>query len=145
MDLFKGKTMLKKDGTSLPASTALRNKRLICVYFAAQWCPPCRMFTPMLADAYRAAKEEALPIEVVFISSDRSSTDMMAYVRSTHGDWLTLPYGDQLQSVLKARYRVAVIPTLVVLKADGSLVAANGRPEVQNKSCQAFKDWLSTI
>ncbi|XP_077533461.1 nucleoredoxin-like protein 2 [Haemaphysalis longicornis] len=145
MDLFKGKSLLKKDGSSLAASTALRNNRLICIYFAAQWCPPCRMFTPMLADAYRAAKEESLPIEVVFVSSDRNASEMMNYVKSAHGDWFTLPYGDQLQSVLKARFRVAAIPTLVVLKADGSLVCANGRPAVQDKSGQAFKDWLSTI
>ncbi|KAH9378231.1 hypothetical protein HPB48_015342 [Haemaphysalis longicornis] len=38
-DLFKGKSLLKKDGSSLAASTALRNNRLICIYFAAQWCP----------------------------------------------------------------------------------------------------------
>ncbi|KAH7970394.1 hypothetical protein HPB49_006172 [Dermacentor silvarum] len=145
MELFRGKSLLKKDGTTISADGALRNKRLICLYFAAQWCPPCRTFTPLLADAYRKAKDEGLPIEVVFVSSDKSSNDMLAYIKSDHEDWPTLPYGDGLQSALKARYKVSGIPTLVVLKADGALVCANGRPDVQTKSCRAFKDWLSCI
>ncbi|XP_037555881.2 nucleoredoxin-like protein 2 [Dermacentor silvarum] len=83
--------------------------------------------------------------QVVFVSSDKSSNDMLAYIKSDHEDWPTLPYGDGLQSALKARYKVSGIPTLVVLKADGALVCANGRPDVQTKSCRAFKDWLSCI
>ncbi|KAL1438536.1 hypothetical protein MTO96_047899 [Rhipicephalus appendiculatus] len=105
MDLFRGKTLLKKDGTTISADGALRNKRLICIYFAAQWCPPCRVFTPLLANAYRRAKDEGLPIEVVFVSSDRSGNDMSAYVKSDHEDWPALPYGDALQAGLRARYK----------------------------------------
>ncbi|XP_075731051.1 nucleoredoxin-like protein 2 [Rhipicephalus microplus] len=145
MDLFRGKTLLKKDGTTISADGALRNKRLICIYFAAQWCPPCRVFTPILANAYRRAKDEGLPIEVVFVSSDRNANDMSAYVKSDHEDWPALPYGDALQAGLRARYKVAGIPTLVVVKADGALVSTNGRPDVQTKGYKAFKDWLSCI
>ncbi|XP_077500609.1 nucleoredoxin-like protein 2 [Amblyomma americanum] len=145
MELFRGKVLLKKDGTTMAAEAALRNKRLICIYFAAKWCPPCRNFTPTLAEAYREAKHEGLPIELVFVSSDRNSAEMVEYVKTSHGDWLSLPYGDVLQSVLKARYKVAGIPTLVVIKTDGALVCANGRPDVQAKASQAFKDWLSSI
>ncbi|KAL3209287.1 hypothetical protein MRX96_009278 [Rhipicephalus microplus] len=171
MDLFRGKTLLKKDGTTISADGALRNKRLICIYFAAQWCPPCRVFTPILANAYRRAKDEGLPIEVVFVSSDRNANDMSAYVKSDHEDWPALPYGDALQAVhyeehvaakdceclsalvgftssaavSRARYKVAGIPTLVVVKADGALVSTNGRPDVQTKGYKAFKDWLSCI
>ncbi|XP_049514460.1 nucleoredoxin-like protein 2 [Dermacentor silvarum] len=144
MDLFRGKTLLKKDGTTISADASLRNKKLICIYFAALWCPPCRTFTPLLAQAYRMAKDEGLPIEIVFVSSDRSLNDMTVYVKD-HENWPSLPYGDALQPALRARYKVAGIPTLVVVKADGALVCANGRPDIQTKSLQAFKDWLTCI
>ncbi|KAH8035143.1 hypothetical protein HPB51_004384 [Rhipicephalus microplus] len=134
MDLFRGKTLLKKDGTTISADGALRNKRLICIYFAAQWCPPCRNRTTRLLDT-----------QVVFVSSDRNANDMSAYVKSDHEDWPALPYGDALQAGLRARYKVAGIPTLVVVKADGALVSTNGRPDVQTKGYKAFKDWLSCI
>nr|XP_050042345.1 nucleoredoxin-like protein 2 [Dermacentor andersoni] len=144
MDLFRGKTLLKKDGTTISADASLRNKKLICIFFAAQWCPPCRVFAPLLAEAYRTAKDEGLPIEVVFVSSDRSLQDMTTSLKD-HEDWPSLPYGDALQTALRARYKVAGIPTLVVVKADGALVCANGRADIQTKRSQAFKDWLSYI
>ncbi|XP_042145262.1 nucleoredoxin-like protein 2 [Ixodes scapularis] len=144
-ELFKGKVLLKKDGTTIPADLALKGKKIICIYFAAAWCPPCRMFTPVLADAYTEAREGNQPIEVVFVSSDRSSTDMMNYMKSHHGEWLCLPYGDSLQVLLKDRFKVAGIPSLVVCKADATVISANGRPDIQSKGPQAFRDWLSAL
>ena len=57
-------------------------------------CPPCRMFTPMLRDAYRAARPENS--EVVFVSSDRSSNEQLAYMREAHGDWPAVRAGSHL-------------------------------------------------
>ncbi|XP_077548382.1 uncharacterized protein LOC144161624 [Haemaphysalis longicornis] len=63
---FKGKMLIKKDGSRHSADTVLSGKKLICLYFAAQWCPPCRMYTPVLANVYKDAKKENLSIEVSF-------------------------------------------------------------------------------
>ncbi|KAH7935358.1 hypothetical protein HPB52_006745 [Rhipicephalus sanguineus] len=95
-DIFKGKSLIKKDNKSFSADTVLRDKQLICLYFAAQWCPPCRMFTPVLANVYKDARDDNLAIEVVFISADRNKQDMLNYMRSTHGDWYALPFDDPL-------------------------------------------------
>ncbi|KAH7970811.1 hypothetical protein HPB49_015809 [Dermacentor silvarum] len=142
MNSLRGKYLIRRDGTTITADAALRFKRLICLYFAAQWCPPCLTFTPILADAYREAKNQGLPIEVVYVSSDRSEDEMNAFLNSTDENWPALPYGDKLQFALKARYKIAGIPALVVLRADGSLVCANGRPDIMAKSHLAFRDWL---
>ncbi|KAK8764313.1 hypothetical protein V5799_033078 [Amblyomma americanum] len=131
MELLRDKVLLTKDGTSIAAEVALRNKRIICIYFSAQWCEPCRTFTPMLADAYREVKQHGLPIEVyrktkkkkraeylsigavatrkaanenpfstqiVFVSQDRTQAEMQDDFHAHHGEWLTVPYGDNLQS-----------------------------------------------
>ncbi|KAL3242465.1 hypothetical protein MRX96_021081 [Rhipicephalus microplus] len=69
MDMFAGKTLIRADGSEHPAEEALCDVKVVALYFSAHWCPPCRHFTPILADAYAEAKQ-ALPCgaEVVFVS-----------------------------------------------------------------------------
>jgi thiol-disulfide isomerase/thioredoxin len=33
-------------------NTTLQDRKIIAYYFSAHWCPPCRLFTPVLADFY---------------------------------------------------------------------------------------------
>ncbi|XP_017770578.1 PREDICTED: nucleoredoxin-like, partial [Nicrophorus vespilloides] len=39
-------------------------------YFSANWCPPCRAFTPQLAEVYRLIRKREPGFEIIFISSD---------------------------------------------------------------------------
>ena len=55
MDLISGQTLVKADGSKVQASTALTGKNVICLYFSAHWCPPCRAFTPVLKDFYEVS------------------------------------------------------------------------------------------
>lgn len=97
MELFKGKTLVKKDGTEVSADDILAGKKVVALYFSAHWCPPCRLFTPTLAEAFEEVKEEGgQEFEVVFVSSDRSHADMLCYMKESHGDWTALKYGDPL-------------------------------------------------
>lgn len=52
MDLLQGKNLVKADGSKVDADTVLGTKKVICFYFSAHWCPPCRAFTPVLKDFY---------------------------------------------------------------------------------------------
>ena len=52
MDSLAGQTLVKADGSSVMADSALAGKDLVLYYFSAHWCPPCRQFTPMLKDWY---------------------------------------------------------------------------------------------
>ena len=45
--------------------------KVLGLYFSAHWCPPCRGFTPKLAEWYKAVKETLPDFEIVFASSDR--------------------------------------------------------------------------
>ena len=53
---------------------------VIGLYFSADWCPPCRGFTPRLAKEYERMKGEGKKIEIVFISSDRSKVIIIVIV-----------------------------------------------------------------
>lgn len=50
--MLLGQQLLKKTGEVVNADEALKDKKIICYYFSAHWCPPCRNFTPILADFY---------------------------------------------------------------------------------------------
>ena len=53
MDLINGKTLQKgAELTKVAAADALAGKQIVCFYFSAHWCPPCRHFTPILKDFY---------------------------------------------------------------------------------------------
>lgn len=103
VEVFTGRTLLNKDGDFVDPEEALRNK-VVGIYFSAGWCPPCRDFTPILCDFYTELVEESEPpaqFEIVFVSSDKSSDDMVEYYHDMHGDWLALPWTDDYkQSVL---------------------------------------------
>ena len=53
MELINGKALQRgADLSQVNANEALAGKQLVCFYFSAHWCPPCRQFTPILKDFY---------------------------------------------------------------------------------------------
>eukprot|EP00930_Biecheleria_cincta_P079892 TRINITY_DN678_c0_g1_i1.p1 TRINITY_DN678_c0_g1~~TRINITY_DN678_c0_g1_i1.p1 ORF type:complete len:309 (+),score=54.63 TRINITY_DN678_c0_g1_i1:56-928(+) len=122
-DLF-GDELRGKTGT-VETDLCLSGKKFIMIYFSAHWCPPCRGFTPQLADKYKASAA-ANGIEVVFVSSDQDQDGFDGY----YGEmpWLALPYEDRTRKdMLSEKYGVRGIPTLVVLDGAGNLVTTEGR------------------
>lgn len=41
-------------------------------------------------------KESGASIECIFVSSDRSESEMMQYMAESHADWLAIPWGKQI-------------------------------------------------
>ena len=56
MDMLNGQKLLRKNGEVVAADEALKDKKIICYYFSAHWCPPCRSFTPILGDFYTVSQ-----------------------------------------------------------------------------------------
>ena len=82
-----------KEETTLPIETLFDDRiKAIGVYFSAHWCPPCRAFTPKLAELYQEAQKEALPFRIAFVSSDRDEASFKEY-HSTM-PWPAIPLKD---------------------------------------------------
>mmetsp|Transcript_17116 Transcript_17116/g.39923 ORF Transcript_17116/g.39923 Transcript_17116/m.39923 type:complete len:142 (-) Transcript_17116:98-523(-) len=121
-----GEDLVGKDG-ALKLADVVAGKKRICLYFSAHWCPPCRGFTPELANAY--TKYAGGDIEVIFISSDRSEDAFKDYFGSM--PWKALPYEKRDKKDAAAhKFDVKGIPMLVVLDADGNVVKENARGDV---------------
>jgi nucleoredoxin len=117
-----GPELLTKSGMQA-TSQALDSVEIVALYFSAQWCPPCRGFTPHLAAAVsRAARRE---FAVVYCSSDRDMPSFTQYYNSM--PWLALPFGDMQTQVLGQQFDVRTIPCLVIINAqNGSVISKNG-------------------
>lgn len=123
-----GPKLMGKDAECSTAD-ALAGKGAVALYFSAHWCPPCRGFTPKLAEWY-TKDLKAKGLEVVFVSSDRDEQSFKDY----YGEqpWLALPYGARdIKDKLSKKYKVQGIPSLVILDgATGATITTEGREAV---------------
>ncbi|CAK0878798.1 unnamed protein product [Prorocentrum cordatum] len=123
----------------LTVQQAMQEKKALALYFSAHWCPPCRGFTPKLAEWYRKDLQ-AKGLEVVFVSSDRDEAAFKEYFASQ--PWMALSYADRnLQKKLNKALKVEGIPTLVILDADLNVVTTDGRGAVAADPTGAEMPW----
>lgn len=124
-DLIKaiGSKVLDADGRSHDTS-GIASKKYMLLYFSAQWCPPCRAFTPDLVKYYND-KRTSNNFDLVFVSSDRSARDMTGYMKSYRMPWGALPFNRIKSSGLGNKYGGRGIPNLVILDVDGEVVSGS--------------------
>jgi len=137
-----GTTFVNAAGETRGAD-AVTGKSAVGLYFSAQWCPPCRQFTPLLVKAAEELKAQGKAFEVVFVSSDRSADDMLTYMREYEMPWLAIPHGDARIGALASRYGIRGIPALIVVDGDGKTITTNGRQAIASQGARAFDDWAS--
>merc|ERR1711948_222110 len=97
-DHFGNAVILDKNGDKVDAAS-LSSKDFVLIYFSAHWCPPCRGFTPVLAEFYNEAKAAGKNIEIVFVSSDQDEGQWKTYWESQ--PWLAMKYKDEQTQTLK--------------------------------------------
>lgn len=122
-----GETLVSAAG-QVATSEALAGKEAVALYFSAHWCPPCRAFTPKLAEWYQASLQ-AKGLEIVFVSSDQDEGQFKEYFEGM--PWLALPFEARtLKGSLSDKYGIQGIPSLVILDAAGNTITAEGRAAV---------------
>eukprot|EP00929_Paragymnodinium_shiwhaense_P023043 TRINITY_DN14521_c0_g1_i2.p1 TRINITY_DN14521_c0_g1~~TRINITY_DN14521_c0_g1_i2.p1 ORF type:complete len:432 (-),score=102.67 TRINITY_DN14521_c0_g1_i2:224-1519(-) len=139
-DKIIGATLLSGSG-EVSASEAFAGKKAIGLYFSAHWCPPCRGFTPKLAEWYtKDLKEKGL--EIVFVSSDKDEAAFADYFKEM--PWLALPYSDRdLKNALSKKFKVQGIPTFIILDATtGDVITSDGREAVSKDPTGEKLPWI---
>jgi len=139
-EIIKGSSLIKADESSKPIDEVLAGKDMIMIYFSAHWCPPCKRFTPILKKFYDETVDTG--IELIFVSSDRSSEDMLNYMKESHGDWYAFEHGSKIGKKLKKKFSVEGIPSLVVMKSDGTVITDDGVQDVMGEEpSEIVKEW----
>ena len=115
---------LDEFGSKLSKPREAFEGKLLLLYFSAHWCPPCRQFTPQLAQWYKAQILLGKNIEIIFVSADKSAPEMQEYFSSM--PWQALRYEHRdAQAALSQRYGVSGIPCGVVIGRDGQVLDKN--------------------
>lgn len=109
-------------------------------YFSANWCPPCRAFTPQLAEIYRIIRKKEPNFEIVFVSSDRSAESFRAYVESM--PWVAVPFQQSaVRAELAQLYGIRGIPTLLLLDSNGHIITMDARTELAEDPSAQYFPW----
>ena len=103
------------DTLTVPANTSgssilESSTPLLAIYFGAQWCPPCRAFSPKLS---QFAKDNASQISVILCSADHSHVQAQQFARGK--SFLVIPWSDTARSELQSYFKITSFPTLIVL------------------------------
>ena len=61
---LKHATLLDRSGKTVYNSEAALQNKVTLLYFSAEWCPPCKMFTPLVKQFYEKAKAKYEKIEI---------------------------------------------------------------------------------
>jgi len=121
----KAKAVLDIFGSDIAKASG----KAIGIYFSAHWCPPCRGFTPKLAEFYKDGLKDKM--EIFFVSSDRDKKSFDEYFAEM--PWQALPFEKRTEKgTLSDMFGVSGIPAFVVLNNDGTVITTDGRSKVMS-------------
>ena len=109
--------------------------KIVCLYFSASWCGPCKFVTPRLA-ALREQSKGAL--EVVLVSQDRSEAEQLKYMREANMKWPAVNWANYMDKggnevrTLVSKYQAWGIPAVVILSRTGEVIDGEARMKVQH-------------
>ena len=125
-EFLKGDLVQLHNGAVAHADeTALANKKLIAFYFSAEWCGPCRKFTPQLVEYYKRVAPDHPEFEVVFYSRDRSLFAMEKYMQEQNMPWLAIDYSKLKEKEGLAKSAGNGIPSLVLVDSTGKVISSS--------------------
>jgi len=128
---------------------ALSGKKVVGLYFSADWCGPCRQFTPELVAFYNrmnAKRGKQNQFEIVWISRCRDLDSFGQYF--THMNWLALPPDEaagQRGQMLSEKYKVKGIPTVVLLDDLGNVITTDARNKIPQDKMGIGFPWRNPI
>ncbi|CAJ1973826.1 unnamed protein product [Sphenostylis stenocarpa] len=125
--------LLSSEG-KVPASEC--NGKVICLFFSANWCRPCRAFTPHLLELYETLRKRGISLEIIFISFDRDGDGFKEHFKSM--PWLAVPFDVNLHRRLIDRYRVDRIPSFIPLCSDAITIEEDLIGCIEDYGADAF-------
>eukprot|EP01016_Furgasonia_blochmanni_P039950 TRINITY_DN5036_c0_g1_i3.p1 TRINITY_DN5036_c0_g1~~TRINITY_DN5036_c0_g1_i3.p1 ORF type:complete len:153 (-),score=41.60 TRINITY_DN5036_c0_g1_i3:235-693(-) len=140
MESSIGKTLTSHNGDV--STTDALNVPLVGLYFSASWCPPCRQFTPLLAQAYGDDwNGDSKRIEIIFVTFDREEKAFKDYYG--HHPWLAIPWSEgATRKELATTYKIQGIPALIILDKSGKLITDEGVEALYENGPSVIETWL---
>ena len=131
--------------TTLTVQDALPDSvKVLGLYFSMHNCPPCREFTPILAELYNEVNESDKVFEVVFFSCDQTPEQYKEYFGEM--PWLALPHADKRVRATAKTFKVKGVPRLVIVNARTGEVMNDSAVETVTQQGPVILDqWLESV
>ncbi|XP_048869441.1 nucleoredoxin-like protein 1 [Brienomyrus brachyistius] len=150
-DLFLDKVLIKnnkdKDELDTEREMVLRlQNRVMMLFFGSGECERCKEFAPTLKDFFKRLTDEfyverAAQLVLLYISLDSSEKKQLRFLKDMPKGCLFIPFKDSYRMELKYKFNVEEIPTVVVLRPDGSVLSPNAVPEICSHGPGCFRNW----
>ncbi|XP_039259625.2 tryparedoxin-like [Styela clava] len=116
-----GDELVSKSGNIKSDDLNLNGEDVLGLYFSAHWCPPCKQFTPKLAQFYNKVNARGgKKFEVIFVSLDRDEKTFKGYYNDM--PWHAIPFSSDLRNELAGKYGVKGIPSLLLFDSEGNQI-----------------------
>ena len=117
--------------------------KVICLLYGAGWSPPFLEFLSLFKRFYSELESDHAPLQVIYVSFDRTREEMRELVSHFPASWVSLPHSSSLINYLKLKHSVVVIPRLVVVKDNGELITDKGVRDVRKRVKRCFTSWYN--
>ena len=103
----------------------LEDKMFFALYFGASWCAPCHAFSPTLVKYLDAALPKHPELAAVFLSDDKQTAPMFAYMQEEKMPCPAVPPQALTQSAELTSFASQLIPQLVIVDRFGRVLATS--------------------
>jgi Thioredoxin-like len=121
-----------------------KEARYAVLAYGARWCGPCHVFTRQVRPMLEAGDQEARNYAYIFVSLDRSESEMLRYGREERMNWLMIPPSQVRRGSALDRLAGVSIPSVVVVDLQTSQVICQSAQQGQRYSpmdtFSAFRD-----
>ncbi|XP_061625472.1 nucleoredoxin-like protein 1 isoform X2 [Phyllopteryx taeniolatus] len=120
--------------------------RILLLLFASAECGKCKEFVPVLNDFFKRLKDPAYIeyprlLALIYISLDQSEEQQGRFLKEMHKKVLFLAFEDPYRKELQAKFKVKDVPTVVVLRPDGSVLSPNAVQDIYRLGSECFLNW----
>ncbi|XP_047434789.1 nucleoredoxin-like protein 1 [Mugil cephalus] len=126
--------------------TGILENRILMLFFASADCDKCQRFVHVLNDFFKRLKDPAYIeypklLALIYVSLDQSEEQQERFLRDLHKKVLFLAFEDPYRKELQTMFKVKDVPTVVVLRPDGSILSPNAVQDICRLGSDCFRDW----
>ncbi len=94
--------------------------KVVLIQYWATWCEPCKSDLKLIKEAYREYGRQGF--DVVSVSLDYDVNELKQYLQKNPLPWTQLFAEGGLDSPLSEQLGVAMVPTMILVGADGKVI-----------------------
>ncbi|RVE75617.1 hypothetical protein OJAV_G00000480 [Oryzias javanicus] len=151
VDLFLNRVLVENNSDQDELNTereiiGILENRIILLFFASVDCGKCQKFVPVLNHFFKRLKDPAYIeypklLALIYVSLDQSEEQQERFLKEMHKKILFLPFDDPYRKELQSLFKVKDIPSVVVLRPDGSILSPNAVHDISRLGTDCFHSW----